>query len=455
MPGSTGRLWQPAAVTRPVRRSGLGIERPSLTHGAPAPVPGATPRTSTPVATDPIPHRARPAVAAAPARSSAAPGHDPRREAVRVNRLAQGAATAAQPAAGTAGVDATSGTGPTHIVRSAQRLRALVTGGGRTEVTGAAVGLRGLGPTAALRRIAIPSAAVAATRSVPGSSSAAGAGAPAIPAVALAGGAAIMRQAPLAPAPSSPVPASSDGWATPPPTPGSARSTGAVPQLPLSAGAPPVPAVAVMPPRFGARGALQRIANQPTSASSSTTPNAPTASNAPAPVPIRRMPFAAAQFQPGSTDSGSVPTAPPAGGTAARGRPLRVLSPRTVINRVAAPAPTRSTSTPPAASAHQPAAPTAAHVPGVTSPIVRRWVAPDSSPLGAAMPRVDDLSGSSGSPDSFGVENKILARLDEQVQAVVKHHLETELPERVKRIVDERLTAEIERRAWRREAGAY
>lgn len=71
------------------------------------------------------------------------------------------------------------------------------------------------------------------------------------------------------------------------------------------------------------------------------------------------------------------------------------------------------------------------------------------------MPRVDDLSGSSGSPDSFGVENKILARLDEQVQAVVKHHLETELPERVKRIVDERLTAEIERRAWRREAGAY
>lgn len=146
--------------------------------------------------------------------------------------------------------------------------------------------------------------------------------------------------------------------------------------------------------------------------------------------------------------------------SALAGAAARVAPPRTVIQRV----PAAATPGTPASAIPRPPAPSTGPSggtapgddrPGVSFPIVRRWMAAAPSTPGAAM-RADDrpLIGSQRTEET-GLTDSVMARVDERIQARLAAELDSELSDRVHRIIDERLGAELERQAWRREAGGF
>ncbi len=167
--------------------------------------------------------------------------------------------------------------------------------------------------------------------------------------------------------------------------------------------------------------------------------------SAPSPVPGRHRP---------STEMDAASLAGIALSTLA-GAEARVAPPRTVIQRLPAPSvtPQRPTQPPEPSEASAPGG----GGPGVSFPIVRRWAAAaiPSTP-GAAMRDADDrpLLGSQRTEEP-GLLSGVMARVDERIQAHLTNEFDTELSDRVHRIIDERLSAEQERWAWRREAGGF
>lgn len=150
--------------------------------------------------------------------------------------------------------------------------------------------------------------------------------------------------------------------------------------------------------------------------------------------------------------------------SALAGASVRVAPPRTVIQRV----PATAIPATPASAIPRPPAPSTGPSggaapgddrphdrPGVSFPIVRRWMAAEPSTPGAAM-RGDDRSliGSQRTEET-GLTDSVMARVDERIQARLAAELDSELSDRVHRIIDERLGAELERQAWRREAGGF